>query len=128
MPFDNPHQNPFGDIEILADARNRIADRGNWLKRGFQDGDRNCLVAALSIAAGSRSFQRPGRTERRLARLLAQEIPANAPLLVRLKVMPARQRLMIYNDRLSTRHEDVLGLHDRAIQRLKSRAISHVIT
>jgi hypothetical protein len=31
MPFDNPHQTPFGDIEILTDARNRIASQNTWL-------------------------------------------------------------------------------------------------
>ena len=27
MPFDSPHQMPFGDIELLMDARSRISDR-----------------------------------------------------------------------------------------------------
>ena len=27
MPFDNPHQTPFGDLELLMEARGRISSR-----------------------------------------------------------------------------------------------------
>ena len=27
MPFDNPHQMPFGDLELLMEARGRISSR-----------------------------------------------------------------------------------------------------
>ena len=30
MPFDNPHQTPFGDLELLMDARGRISSRETW--------------------------------------------------------------------------------------------------
>ena len=59
MPFDNPHQAPNGDLQILMEARDRISDRANWLKRSFRDGDRYCLVGALSEACRSRSFNGP---------------------------------------------------------------------
>ena len=75
MPFDAPYQTPFGDIELLTDARSRISNRKSWVQGRFQDGDRHCLVAALSLACGSRSFHMPNRTEKRLARLIAKQIP-----------------------------------------------------
>ena len=53
MPFDSPYQTPFGDVELLWDTRRRIASRGDWVQGRFQDGNRRCLVAALSIAAGA---------------------------------------------------------------------------
>ena len=64
MPFDAPYQTPFGDIELLTDARSRIANRNLWVRHRFEDVDRHCLVAALSLACGSRSFQLPNQTEK----------------------------------------------------------------
>jgi hypothetical protein len=32
MPFDAPYQPPFGDIELLMDARSRISDRKSWVR------------------------------------------------------------------------------------------------
>src|SRR3974377_518287 len=63
MPFDNPRQPPFGDIELLWDARSRIGRKGDWVQGRFQDGNRHCLVAALSLAAGRASFNMPKRLE-----------------------------------------------------------------
>jgi hypothetical protein len=114
MPFDNPYQTSFGDVELLCDARRCIASRGDWVKGRFQDGDRHCLVAALSIAAGSRSFTIPNRLERRLARLLATELPPTT-FWARMNFLTGRQRLMWFNDDPGTRHEDVLALFDRTI-------------
>jgi hypothetical protein len=122
MPFDAPYQTPFGDIELLMDARGRIANRKNWVQRRFQNGGRHCLVAALSLACGSRSFQMPNRTERRLARLIAKQIPPDAPLIIRYRLVPARQRLMSLNDDPRTTHEDVMALFDRTISHLASTA------
>ena len=127
MPFDNPHQMPFGDLEILRDARSRIADEGNWLKGDFRDGDRHCLVAALSVAAGSRNFKIPNKAERRLARFLVTQLPAKAPFWTRLRVMPARHRLMYFNDDARTTHSDVMALYDRAIEHLASRALVRAV-
>ena len=73
MPFDNPHELPFGDLEILRTARSQISNKGSWMKCGFQKGDRLCLVAALSVAAGSPNFDNPNRIERRLARILVAQ-------------------------------------------------------
>ena len=122
MPFDAPCQTPFGDIELLADARSRISNRKSWAQGRFQDGDRNCLVAALSLACGSRSFHMPNRTEKRLARLIAKQMPPDAPFMTRSRFIPARQRLMSLNDDPRTTHEDVMALFDRTIGHLVSAA------
>ena len=122
MPFDAPYQTPFGDIELLIDARSRISSRKTWVQGSFQDGDRHCLVAALSLACGSRSFHVPNRTEKRLARLIAMQIPPDAPFMTRCGLIPARQRLMSLNDDPRTTHEDVMALFDRSISRLASTA------
>ena len=114
MPFDNPYQMPFGDIELLMDARSRISDRESWVRHRFQDGNRHCLVAALSLACGSRSFQMPNRTEKRLAREIAKRIAPDAPFVTRCMLLPARMRLMSLNDGPGT-HEDVMALFDRTI-------------
>ena len=52
MPFDNPHELPFGDLEILRAARSRVSDKGSWLKCGFQKGNRFCLVAGTIRGGG----------------------------------------------------------------------------
>jgi hypothetical protein len=119
MPFDAPYQTPFGDIELLTDARSLISNRKSWVQGRFQDGDRHCLVAALSLACGSRSFHVPNRTEKRLARLLASRLPPHEPFLIR---FVARQRLMWFNDDTRTSHEDVIALFDRTISHLASTA------
>jgi hypothetical protein len=118
MPFDNPYEMPFGDIEILRDARYRISNRRDWVQGCFRDGDRHCLVAALSIASGSRSFRRSNQAERRLARLLARQLPEAAPFWAKSPLIPARQRLMWFNDNTGTHHADVMALFDRTIQQL----------
>ena len=122
MPFDAPYQTPFGDIKLLTDARRRISNRKTWVQGSFQDGDRHCLVAALSLACGSRSFHVPNRTEKRLARLVAKQIPPDAPFMARCGLIPARQRLISLNDAPRTTHEDVMALFDRTISRLASTA------
>ncbi len=38
MPFDAPYQTPFGDIELLTDARSRISDGKSWVRHRFEDG------------------------------------------------------------------------------------------
>lgn len=120
MPFDNPHQNPFGDLELLIDARDRISTHAKWMQGGFRDGERHCLVAALSVSSDSRSFKQPNETERRLSRLLVSQLPDSAPFLARVRIFPARQRLMWFNDSSSTHHDDVIALLERAMQRLTS--------
>ena len=51
MPFDAPYQTPFGDIELLKDARSRISNRRSWVQRRFQDGgpplSHSCAVIGM---------------------------------------------------------------------------------
>jgi hypothetical protein len=122
MPFDNPHQTPFGDLELLMEARGLISKREVWVRGHFRKGGRFCLVAALSLTCRSRSFGLPNRTEQRLSRLIAMQMPSNAPFWVRHRFMPARRRLIAFNDDPHTRHEDVMALFDRAIEHLASTA------
>ena len=122
MPFDNPHQTPFGDLELLTEARGRISSRDTWVQGHFRKGGRYCLVASLSLTCGSRSFGMPNRMELRLSRLVAIHTPSNAPFLVRRRFMPARWRLIAFNDDLLTQHVDVIALLDRAIEHLVSTA------
>ena len=122
MPFDNPHQTPFGDLELLMEARGRISSRDTWVQGHFRKGGRYCLVVSLSLTCGSRSFGMAIRTELRLSRLVAMHMPSNAPFLVRHRSMPARRRLIAFNDDLLTHHEDVIALLDRAIEHLASTA------
>ena len=122
MPFDNPHQAPFGALEVLTDARARIDRENSWVQGRFKDGDRHCLVAALSLACGSRSFNNPNKTERRLVRLLAKRFPPDTPFWARIRFVPARQRLMAFNDDSGTSHSNVVALLDQAISDLASKA------
>ena len=121
MPFDNPHQTPFGDAERLWDARSRVATRSDWVQGRFQDGNRLCIVGALSLVSGSTSFNTPNRVERRLARVLAAQLPPGIPVWVGLRFFTARQRLMWFNDSRRTCHADVMALFDRAIDHLMSK-------
>jgi hypothetical protein len=122
MPFDNPHRTSFGDLDVLEDARSRICSEDRWMKRRFQVGERLCAVVALSLAAGSRHFNLPNRTERRLTRLLAARIPPTRPLFKRIPLVSARQRLIRYNDSSGTSHQEMMVLFDRAIHHLASEA------
>jgi hypothetical protein len=120
MPFDIPDQAPLGDLDLLMDARSRISSRDHWVQGQFRDGERECLVAALSVVSGSRSFSMPSSTERRLARLLAAHLKTRQ-FWTRVLIIPGRRRLIMFNDDLHTRHNDVLALFDRAIDGLTSK-------
>ena len=113
MPFDNPPQAPFGDAAILMDARRRVADPSRWLKHGFQDGDRHCLVAALSLACDSPRFDNPNETERRLAKHLAKQMPLGRDISRWVAFVSPRHGLMAFTDHRRTRHDDVMALFDR---------------
>jgi hypothetical protein len=116
MPFDNPYQAPIGDLEILINARARIAGKNSWVKCCFQDRNGYCVVAALSLACGSPEFNVTNQTERRLARLLAKQL---APKMQwRIRLLSPRMRLMSFNDRPGTSHDDVMALFDRTISDL----------
>jgi hypothetical protein len=128
MPFDNPHQTPFGDADLLRDARSRIFGKSDWVQGRFQDGNRYCLVAALAVVSGSATFQMPNRVERRLARCLAAQLPSRVPLWARMRCFTARQRLIWFNDSWRTKHEDVIALFDRAIDHQSSKVSIYVTT
>jgi hypothetical protein len=123
MPFDNPHQTPFGDADLLRDARSRISGKSDWVQGRFQDGNRYCLVAALAVVSGSATLQMPNRVERRLARCLAAQLPSRVPLWARMRCFTALQRLIWFNDSWRTKHEDVIALFDRAIDHLSERRL-----
>ncbi|MBO0799554.1 MAG: hypothetical protein J2P31_12100 [Blastocatellia bacterium] len=127
MPFDNLYESPFGDLEILLDARSRIATPNRWVKRAFRDGDRHCLVAALSLACKSKSFDDPSETEHRLARLLAKQLPRKAGAWRYLVFLRARRRLVAFNDHHRTGHEDIMALFDQTIDRLHAKAAAPVV-
>ena len=74
MPFDNPYHTPSGDAELLRDARSRVSSRSDWVQGRFQDGNCLCLVGALSLVSGSRSFNTPNQVERRLAGSLFSQL------------------------------------------------------
>ena len=125
MPFDNP-QAPGGDLEILLNARAGISGKTSWVQGTYIDGDGRCLVAALSLACGSSRFEAPNQTERRLARLLADQLPPEAPFWTRVRLLSARHRLMFFNDYHRTTNEDVLAVFDRAITHLAARVSNYV--
>ena len=118
MPFDNPDKEPFGDLEILIDTRGRIRSEDAWIQGKFEDGQGRCLVAALSLACQSRSFDVPNQIERRLAWMIAKQLPPDGPWWIRIRLVPARRRLMSFNDDPRTKHADVVALIDRTIERL----------
>jgi hypothetical protein len=125
MPFDGL-QGPSGDIERLLDARSRIAHPHHWIKRTFKDGDRYCMVGALSMACGSLNVDSATETERRLVRVLAAQLPKRRRLLSRIRLRSARRDLMAYNDNPNTRHSDVLALFDKTIAHLQVQQLALV--
>ena len=63
MPFDNPHQMPFGDLELLMEARGRISSREAWVRAISKKMGATVSWPSLSLTCGSRSFGMPNRTE-----------------------------------------------------------------
>ena len=126
MPFDNPQQRSFGDTEILINARSRVSDADHWLRFAYQDGDRLCLVAALSLASNSRNFDGPSASERRLARIMVKNL-SNSIIWKWLIFLSPRYRLTLFNDHSRTCHADVVALFDRAIHHLEAKSpLSHI--
>jgi hypothetical protein len=99
------------DALLLMSARERV--RTHWTKNNYQDHDRYCMVGALAVACGNRRFRLPTWRERRLARLVAKELPFR----IFLCWLTGRARLIVFNDSKKTKRHDVLGLFDRAIER-----------
>ena len=126
MPFDNPHRTPFGDFELLRDARSQISDKRDWVQGRYRDGDRYCLVATLSVVAKSPTFHTPNRVERRLARLLAAQLLSQVPFWWRMRCFTGRQRLIWFNDYPGTKHADVMALFDGTIDNLMSKVPTYV--
>jgi hypothetical protein len=56
MPFDNSADGRVSDIDLLWAARGRIGHECGWVRGLYSDGDRLCLVAALSVVVASSSF------------------------------------------------------------------------
>ncbi len=126
MPFDNPHHTPSGDAELLRDARSRVSSGSDWVQGRFQDGNRLCIIGALSLVSGSRSFNTPNQVERWLARVLVSQLPSERPVWMRFRFIAARQRLMWFNDAHRTNHADVMALFDKAIDRSTAQVLISV--
>jgi hypothetical protein len=126
MPFDIPYQAPIGDLAILMNARSRISDRSRWVQNRFQEGDGHCLVAALSLACGSPNFDNPNGTEHRLIKHLAKQMSLGRDISRWVAFVSPRRGLMMFNDHRRTRHDDVMGLFDRAIDHLERKAPLYV--
>ena len=110
----------FTLIEAVASGRKRmqlICSAGGMGKTSV-GGNRLCLVAALSLACGSRSFEQPNRLELRLAGLLAKQLQPDASFWTMVKLLSVRRRLMSFNDCPGTTHGDVLAVYDRAIRKV----------
>jgi hypothetical protein len=122
MPFDNPRQGPFSDIDILLDARSRIDHPDRWIKGVLRKRNRRCLVAALILACTSRRIDR--RTQRRLAFRMVRQLPVGR-LQRAISFMPM-QRLIRFNDSPDTTHDHVMALFDRTIQKLMMKALATV--
>jgi len=118
MPFDSAPEMPVSDIERLVNARSLISGGGVWIKGRYRDGDRRCLIATLGLVSGNDNVLTPNSVQRRLARLLVHQLPPNAPLLARTKLLSAECRLILFNDSAKTELADVVCLFDRAIGRL----------
>ena len=121
MPFDNPNQTPPRDVELLLAARSLISKKGITGQDRFQDGDRYCLVASLSVVSGSRSFDHSNRVERRLVRLLVKQLPPQFSGWPTLQFPTSRRRLFWFNDHQGTKHDDVMALFDRTIDHLTNK-------
>jgi hypothetical protein len=73
-------------------------------------------VAALWMAFGSTGFDRPNRTERRLAKMLVIELPRNGGLSKCIFMGSARYRLMVFNDHHRAAHKDALTMLEGTIE------------
>ena len=123
MPFDAPQRSNH-DSELLAQAKNALVRRG-WVQGQYSHDDgRLCAVAALAIACGNRRFGHPSRTQRRLARLLASELPHWGWYSW---WMSGYFRVKGYNDAPHTGYDDVMDMYDRAIMRQDEKAWSLLV-
>lgn len=115
MPFDNSHEEPFGDIELLRRAKGLINTPDKWTKHVFfNDRGGYCAVAALSLACTGLVDRRLTPQGRRLASHLCRELPWRKLLWF----LTARAKLISFNDYGPTTHADMMHVFDRAIDRL----------
>ena len=111
MPFDNPHQGAIRRSRTAGGGSRSHLQQGHLeFKAISRKEGAYCLVASLSSTCGSRSFGMPNRTELRLSRLVVMQMPPDAPFWMRHRFLPARRRLIAFNDDLLTQHEDVMAL------------------
>jgi hypothetical protein len=126
VPFDHlnpaPNQrsgNPFG-------ARNRIESPGRWVQQQFEHGDRHCLAATLAVARNKESFCASNTGERRLTRMLAEQLPSESSWQARFEPVSARRRLMPFNEDCPAQHADAIALIDRTIRHQVCRVFAFV--
>lgn len=117
MPFDNP-QPPSRYTAPLHDAKHYIRYPNLWTKDIDFDGPRMCLVSAVQFASELYHYDDLPY----LLRLLCKELPSPW----RWMPMPARTKLIIFNDRGSTTHADVIDMFDRAIARESAKELCQV--
>lgn len=116
MPFDNPHEIPFGDIELLKMARCYIEDPRKWIQGRYIHGTRYCAIGALGMATCNRVWPLSHQGNR-LARRLCQEMSYPRRLLS--YISTAKIALISFND--SSEHKDVIAIFDKAISRLETQ-------
>lgn len=126
MPFDvcapvPPPSSP--ELDLLRLARNIISHPLSWTKaRYVSQGGAYCALGAIGVAADNpRKGTRPTIIERRVARILADEIPCG----LRFRFAgTARMRVVYFNDRKTTNHAMIIKLFDRAITRLEAKLVA----
>lgn len=117
MPFDNPRtSNRY--TAPLRDARHYIRYPSLWTKGKYIDGPRMCLVFAVRFASELYCYD----DHRYLLRSLCKELPAPW----RWMPMPARMKLILFNDYSNTTHSDIIGVVDRTIARECAKESCHV--
>ena len=117
MPFDNPPEQHLPiELILLRLARSSIDQPNKWAKRCFFDGrggNRYCAFEAIRIACDGLGIS----LQKRLVRALAREIPLGFHATI--CFLPAKAKVIIYNDSKQTTHEMVMRMYDRAIARLE---------
>ena len=113
--------------ETLIKARALIADPGSWGKRAREHFGRRCAVGAISQAIYGQSGRlrtceannEPCVQALVFAMSPQQLLEVDTALMERFacECRGAAWRVMAFNDKLSTTHQDVLALFDRAIAR-----------
>lgn len=120
MPFDGTTFDKGSDgiaIQILRDAREGVAQPGNWIQNRLHAGPSSCAVGWVARVVESETI-----AEKVAARCLAPALLSDyrpGPN------YPAVNRVMAFNDAPSTRQNDVVALFDRAIMLLEVKQQVH---